>query len=405
MDNRTFKNGEVYEDVYFIFVDAANHSSIVNDNPKDIAEQAFDLFYERINTRLKRVASKHRCDISVVWSWLGDGGIVAIYDSSEKTAISTTFEFVFNVMKLDLPSLQSEFKSENITGELHMRIAVTKSTIKYTSNECQGFIHSIEINRGAHLEKATLADSVAITSRIYEVLSKEIKNKFVFAGIYENEKIYLHSDILDSKKTRLYWILKHGFSSVDTIQCYSQRISQTDKAELINLADDIVIDFGTTLHTCSNYLYSTERPLSYKEAVCNLLKRGGRFICYMLEPGSEGAKQLVELRKEDTDKKLNESMRKFARFKTDNHEIAVNFKIYQCEHNPNLAAMVIDPKSENGVCLYSPYLNVLPNNKIGTGRADMPHYLVSKKNDSIYTYIMDYINLYISESTEFILNP
>ena len=38
-----FQKGQVYENVYMIFVDAAGHSNVVRSNPRDVSDQAFDL--------------------------------------------------------------------------------------------------------------------------------------------------------------------------------------------------------------------------------------------------------------------------------------------------------------------------------------------------------------------------
>ena len=43
MENKGFLKNQVYENVYFIFVDASGHSNVVRRNPKDVSTQAFDL--------------------------------------------------------------------------------------------------------------------------------------------------------------------------------------------------------------------------------------------------------------------------------------------------------------------------------------------------------------------------
>ena len=205
---------------------------------------------------------------------------------------------------------------------------------------------------------------------------------------------------MDRKLVKLNWRAMQGFENAQKIQCYLERISQKDKAELIDSAQNTVIDFGTTLNTCSNYLFSTERPVPYRDAVCRLLKRGGRFICYMLEPDSNGSRQLVELRKEDTNEKLRTSIERFKEFKDRNAEHANEFKVFQFAENPNLAAMIIDPDSEDSICLYSPYLNGISNRGDSIERADMPHYLVSKKEHKMYEYIWKYVSAYMEIATQ-----
>ncbi len=399
---KKFEPGVVYQNVYFIFIDAAGHSNIVKSNPIDVSIQAFDLLYETIEDRLNRIVSKEKCEIAIVWSWLGDGGMIAIYDNSEETALNTTLKFVNSVIKLDLPHIKSEFENENINGELHIRIAVHKGTIRFTTEGQQGFIHSIDINWGSHLEKVTPPDSISISKEIFDIMPIVERNFFVPVGKFENRDVYLFTPNVDSNIVILNWIVSQGFNRMEWGQCYLERLSQKDKSRLIDCAKSTVIDFGTTLNTCSNYLFSTERPIPYRDAVIRLLKRGGKFICCMLSPDSDGSKQLVELRGEKTDEKLKASMMRFKIFKTNNSEFSKEFKVYQFKHNPNLAAMIIDPDLDNSVCLYSPYLSVLPESGNGTGRADMPHYLVSKKNNKMYDYIMNYVKSYIKNSDEFL---
>ena len=109
MENKGFSKNQVYENVYFIFVDASGHSNVVRRNPKDVSTQAFDLLFDKISNRLNRIVLKNKCEIAVVWSWLGDGGMIAMYDTSEKTVVTTSLKLVQDILKLDLPSLQSEF--------------------------------------------------------------------------------------------------------------------------------------------------------------------------------------------------------------------------------------------------------------------------------------------------------
>lgn len=395
MGNSKFVKGKVYDNVFLVFIDASGHSNVVKNNPKDVSAQAFDLLYEKINNRLQRVVNKKRCEIGVVWSWLGDGGLIAIYDNSESTSLITVLEFAQDVLKLDLPNIQSEFENENINGELHIRIAVHKGIIKYTDDGQQGFIHSSDINWGAHLEKVTPKDSVSISKDVYSIIPNDEKKLFISVGKFEEHDIYIWMPNVDKRYTMLNWRAMQGFENVEKVQCYLERISQKDKAELIDSAQSTVIDFGTTLNTCSNYLFSTERPVPYRDAVCRLLKRGGSFICYMLEPNSNGSRQLVELRKEDSNEKLRTSITRFTQFKDRNTQFTSEFKVFQFKENPNLAAMIIDPDSENSLCLYSPYLNGISNDGDGIGRADMPHYLVGKGQHKMYEYIWNYVSSYI----------
>lgn len=323
--------------------------------------------------------------------------MIAIHDEDEHISVATTIEFAKDILSLGLTTLQSEFKKENINGELHIRIAAHKGTIKYTDDGQQGFIHSSDINWGAHLEKATPKDSFSISKDIYSILQEKEKESFIFVGLFEEREAFVFSSKADTNQILLQWKATHGFVGMELVQCYLSRISQKDKADLIDSAKETVIDFGTTLNTCSNYLFSTERPVPYKDAVCRLPERGGGFICYMISPGSQGSKQLMELRKERTDEKLNNTIERFSTFKNNSPSKNANFHVYQYDANPNFAAMIIDPDSDDSVCLFSPYLNVIPD----LGRADMPHYLVGK-NTKIYGYVRKFVDSYIENARKFL---
>ena len=395
MDGSKFVKNQIYNNVYWVFIDASGHSNVVRSNPQNISEQAFDLLFEKIRGRLQRVVSRQNCEIGVVWSWLGDGGLIAIYDEREELALNTTIDFAQDILKLDLPSTQREFENDRINGELHIRIAIHKGSIKYTDEGQEGFIHSSDINWGAHLEKATPKDSISISKDIYNILQPEKQVPFVSVGTFEDREIYIFRPETDQKLIQLSWRAIQGFDNAEKVQCYLERISQKDKAELIDSAQSTVIDFGTTLNTCSSYLFSTARPVPYRDAVCRLLKRGGSFICYMLEPNSNGSRQLIELRKENTDEKLKTSISRFQEFKARNSKSAGEFKVFQFPENPNLAAMIIDPNMDDSLCLYSTYLTGLCNGGDGIGRADMPHYLVSKREHKMYEYIWNYVQAYM----------
>lgn len=395
-----FKQHETYENVFLVFIDAAGHSNIVKKNPRDKAIRGFDLLYDKIVNRMNSESDENRCEISTVWSWLGDGGLFALFDKNESHAVKTAITFAKNILDIDLPNLRTEFKkAAKINGDLHIRIAIHKGTIRFTDEGQQGHIHSPDINWGAHLEKVTLQDCLGISKDVYDVLPQEEQVEFVHVGKFEDRETYMFSTTMENNIIRRDWIATQGFDKVHHIQGYCERISERDKAALIGLANKSVIDFGTTLRTCSNYLFTTTRPLMYRNAVCGLLQRGGTFECYMLAPESSGAQQLSELRMEDTNQKLKESIKRFKEFKST--EITDGFDVYQFEHNPNFAAMFIDPDGDDAICLYSPYLSSFSKDEKGLGRADMPHYLVSKqKNYALYQSIWEYVKSYINAATK-----
>lgn len=390
-----FVKDQVYENVYLVFIDASGHSNVVRSNPRDVSSQAFDLLYKKMEQRLRKVAYRNKCGTAVVWSWLGDGGLIAIHDESERFALNTAVGFAQAILKTDLPALQLEFEDDGIEGEIHIRIAIHKGTIRYTDEGQQGFIHSPDINWGAHLEKVTPQDSVSISRDIYDIMRSAKKKEFTRAGRYEEREVYIYAPKTEPELIKRNWLAAQGFEGMEPVQGYLERVSQGDKAALIRSARHKVIDFGTTLTTCANYLFSTERPVPYREAVLELLDRGGSFVCYMLKPDSPGSRQLVELRKENTDEKLASTLSQFKQFIAKNKVTPEGFQVYQYLYNSNMAAMFIDPESEDAVCLYSPYLNGMPDGSGTLDRADMPHYLVSRKRNRMYEYVWKYVSAYM----------
>lgn len=389
-----FQKGQIYENVYMIFVDAAGHSNVVRSNPRNASDQAFDLLYQVVWERLQEAVGKKGCGIAEVWSWLGDGGMFAVHDEKEQVALETALMFARSVLLKDLKRLRREFAKNEINGEIHLRIAVHKGTIRYTEQGRQGLIHSSDINWGAHLEEVTPQDSVAISKDIYGIMGNN-KQGFVHAGRFEEREVYVFTPRVDAALVRRNWTMAQGLEGLGMVQGYLQRVSQRDKAALINTARTRVVDFGTTLTTCANYLLSTERPAYYRDAVISLLNRGGSFVCYMLAPDSPGSRQLAELRMEDTDGRLEFSMERFKAFKSKDIAPMEGFQVYQYPLNSNMAAMFIDPESEDGVCLYSSYLNGVPKDEEVLDRADMPHYLVSRRKGGMYEYIWNYVSDYM----------
>lgn len=392
-----FQKGQVYENVYMIFIDAAGHSNVVRSNPRDVSDQAFGLLYKKVWERLEEVAGEKGCEITEVWSWLGDGGMFAVHDQREQVALQTALSFARSVLQKDLRGLKQEFAKKRINGEIHLRIAVHKGTIRFTDQNQKGLIHSSDINWGAHLEEATPQDSVAISKDIYGIMGK-YKQGFSPVGVFEEREVYVFMPKGDAALIRRNWMAMQGFEGMGMVQGYLQRVSQRDKAALINTAKERVVDFGTTLTTCANYLFSTERPTYYRDAVISLLKRGGSFVCYMLKPDSPGARQLAELRMEETGERLTLSMDKFRTFKSKDVAPMEGLQVYQYQLNSNMAAMFIDPESQDGVCLYSPYLNGVPKDGEALDRADMPHYLVSKKIGGMYEYVWNYVSAYMKSA-------
>lgn len=184
-----FEADTTYDNVFFIFIDASGHSSIVLKNPGDRAGGAFDLLQERVLRRITKSASKHRCQRVALWSWQGDGGLFVIHDDDESVARDTSLEASSDLLSLDLTHLQDEFRCSGVRGELHIRVAIHKGSLRYIADGQQGSIHSSDINFAAHLEKATPVDTVAISEDVYRVAGDHA-DSYKFVGRFEDRNVY-----------------------------------------------------------------------------------------------------------------------------------------------------------------------------------------------------------------------
>lgn len=83
-----------------------------------------------------------------------------------------------------------------------------------------------------------------------------------------------------------------------------------------------MVDLGTVLNTCSNYLTPTERPARYRQAVLDLLGRGGTFRCFLMDPNCQATRVLATQRGEDVSSRIQRSLDRFRVFKKKYGELA-----------------------------------------------------------------------------------
>jgi class 3 adenylate cyclase len=192
VDNGSFQPDQTYEHVFFLLVDAAGHSSIVLNNPRDLVGRAMDLFDEAFAVRLRTVAQRHRCARAQRWRWAGDGGLLVVHDEDESVTRDTALDFVKHVLDVDLPHLRDEFRVLGIRGELHVRIAVHRGTVRYRGAGLEGTIYSPDINFVVHLERATPPDTAAMSAEVYQV-SGDFAAWLEPVGTFEDRAVYLYA--------------------------------------------------------------------------------------------------------------------------------------------------------------------------------------------------------------------
>ena len=371
-----FTPDQAYENVYLMFIDASGHSSIVSSNPRDKASQAFDLLEERILDRLATVQRAYRCTYATPWGWQGDGGLFIIYDPDESVSYKCALDAALALLRLDLRHLQDEFAQGGLQGELHIRIALHKGTITYRGDARRGSIHSPDINFAAHLEKITPRDSLAVSEDVYRIAGSQ-KSLFTVGGVFEEHRVFLFSPLHSPRHLSRLWTLAHGLTGARRLYGHNERPSPSEKARFLGLAEKEVIDLGTALHTCSEYLITTQRPAIYRDTVIELLRRGVRYKCYLMDPDCDATHQHASERGEDLAAKIKQSIASFGKFRNSLGLSASFFELYQYNVYPGFAALTLDFEDADAFLLLSPYLPTVPGMNTNE-RGDMPHYLVSR---------------------------
>lgn len=385
MPSEQFQPDRTYDHVYLLFVDTAGYSSIVLANPRDRAAHAFDLLRDRISARVGQLSATHRCARGELWSWRGDGGFFAIHDESESVARDVALEAARAVLTLDLRHLRDEFARAGVAGELHLRIAVHKGTIRHAGPGGTGAIHSPDINLAAHLEKATPRDCVAVSEDVHRTAGPHAA-LFEEVGGHEGKQVFLMAADGRPGAARRAWLAARGLGGGSTVHTYPERPSSAEKARMLDAATGEVLDMGTALRASSRRLVTTERPAHYRDAVLGLLRRGGRYRCFLLDPVSDAAATLARQHQEDMSRKIKDSLERLGRFKERYGAEADGLEVYQTDSFPGFSALAVDMREPDGLILYSSYL--LGTSRYGViERGDMPHYLISPGAGRVYERI------------------
>ncbi|MGK5552714.1 hypothetical protein ACSNOI_13965 [Actinomadura kijaniata] len=377
-----FEADRAYDNVYFLFIDAAGYSGIVEENPRDIAARAFDLLRECVAERLRGLATERGCARAFLWSWRGDGGCFAIHDDDESVALEVALEMGRRVLGVDLPRLQEEFVLARVRGELHVRMALHKGPLHYSAQGVEGMIHSPVINFAARLEKAAPRDCLAVSEDVYRVCNSR-RELFELVGSHEGRSVYLLTEGRAGEGKRS-WLRSAGLTGGSRLHAYGQRPSQREKARLVEAARQEVLDLGTALNTCSGYLLSTERPACYRDTVLDFLQRGGVYRCVLLDPESEAARIFGEFNREDLVGKIRRSIERFCSFKERYADITSGLHVYQAREFPGMSAICVDLESSDSLILFSPLLLGARPEGVHLDRGDMPHYLSSTESSTVH---------------------
>jgi class 3 adenylate cyclase len=376
MADGTFQAGHTYDNVYLIVVDASGYSSIVAHNPLDRAAHAFDLLRERAVARVAKVSGKLRCARAELWSWRGDGGILAVHDENESVARDVALTAARDILRVDLRQVREGLARTELKGELRLRVAVHKGTIRYGADGQTGAIHSPVINLAAHLEELTPPDCLAISEAVHQVAGPHA-DAFELVGDHESSNVYLMTPSGSARDARRAWLAKVGLAYSTPVFAQPQRPSQAEKSRLVRAARGDVVDLGTALRTCSTAMTTTERPARFRDAVLDLLARGGTYRAVLLDPTCEAAATMSRYRNENLAEKIRSSIVAFGRFKERHGKVTDGLHVYQSRAFPGFAAIAVDLGSPDAMILYSPYLMSTKIPDLHIEHGDSPHYLAT----------------------------
>jgi hypothetical protein len=188
-----FIEGRDYTNVYFMSVDAKDHSSIVARNDADKVDRAFDGFEALVYRAVDEAKAESRCQYTEFWGWAGDGGLCIFYDDSESRARTTALLAAEEILK-ELPHFNTRLTRASINGELAVRIAIHKGSFKYKGDARRGSIHSRDLNFCAHLQKVVPTNCAGISEDLFQLLGSHQANYFAAEEEYEGRRVYLMSD-------------------------------------------------------------------------------------------------------------------------------------------------------------------------------------------------------------------
>lgn len=393
-----FRPGHTYDNVYLLVVDASGYSSVVRHNPLDRAAHAFDLLRERTVARVGELAEERGCARAELWSWRGDGGMLAVHDESESVARDVALDAARDVLRVDLPAVREELSHTELRGELRLRVAVHKGTIRYAEDGRTGAIHSPVINLAAHLEELTPPDCLAVSEAVYEVAGPHAEH-FEPVGVHERSHVYLMTPSGSAQDARRAWLAKAGLAGSTAVFAQPQRPSQSEKVRLVRAARADILDAGTALRTSSGYLTTTGRPAHYRDAVLEFLACGGTYRCVLLDPDCEATATLAEYRGENLPEKIRNSVVAFGHFKERHGAAAENLHVYQTRAFPGFAAIAVDLNSPDAMVLYSPYLMSMKIPGIHVEHGDSPHYLATTASGRLLPDIVAMLQVAVAPET------
>jgi len=178
------KDGREY-DITVISLDIAGNSLRVRKFGTRRMEKLYFNLWSFLREKLTPVDGR-------IWSWAGDGGIIAFaLRDHVARAVRFAVEVQSTVPMFNLTA------SRTSAADIALRLGIDTGKVKFSIET--GTIVSDIINSAAHLEKkSTRPGMVSISRSVYDALPQRIASIFRFGGIFEEKDFFSTSRRLDS---------------------------------------------------------------------------------------------------------------------------------------------------------------------------------------------------------------
>ncbi len=177
------KEGREY-DITVISLDIAGNSALVRTHGLKKMEKLYSNLFSFLREKLASVDGR-------VWSWAGDGGIIAF---ALKDHVRRAVLFAVEVQTaIPLFNLSAE---SGTPADISLRLGIDSGKVKF--NVDTGKIVSDIINYAAHLEKkSTQPGCVSFSRTVYDALPPRLGSLFHIGGIFEDKDFFTTQRRLD----------------------------------------------------------------------------------------------------------------------------------------------------------------------------------------------------------------
>lgn len=168
------KDGKKYE-LTVMSLDIVSNSELVKKHGVKVMKKVYTNLWTFLRHHLSHYDGR-------IWSWAGDGGILAFVFKGHRERAAT---FAFQVQRTI--SLFNMDAQNPIEDAIELRIGIHAGKLIY--HDDTGQIVSEVINLAAHLEKRqALPGSVSLTGEVYEGLSPRYREQFEECGDFEGAR-------------------------------------------------------------------------------------------------------------------------------------------------------------------------------------------------------------------------